>query len=173
YCPTPNTIMTIYENTTNCCFSKSANNNNNFLGSSESTEPRTGACCATGNVSNGNGNGICLPNGVNDFNRIIPATNEQNGNPQLVCIRADNLTGGQTSNGDYPNGNTVNCNGTIVIINNNLYRLPSSYTDSPVSGATAYTPTNYYYNEQNPNNRTTLTATGINIQSWFIDYTQP
>ena len=159
YCPTPNTIMTIYENTTNCCFSNNSNASN-FLGSSGSTS----ACCATGNTNNG----ICLPSDVSVSNNII----QQGNTPRLVCIGDDNLTGASNTN-DYPNGNTVNCNGTIVIINNNLYGLPDNYaTDSTVS-ATAYTPINYYYNGQNPNDRTTLTAPDTNIQSWFIDYTQP
>lgn len=169
YCPTPNTIMTINENTTNCCFNNnsSASNNDNFLGATNDNT-NTGACCATGRTDDG----ICLPSEVNEFNRII--TNEQNGNPQLVCVGAANLTGTSTNAVvNYPNGNTVNCNGTLVIINDNLYGLPDSHTDSPVPNATAYTPINYYYTENNPNNRTTLTAPDTNIQSWFIDYTQP
>lgn len=142
YCPTyeganmPQT-MTI-NGTTNCCF------NND-----RPERYMNGACCTTGNVQNiTDDRQMCMPTGESNKKVLLENTSDAR---LLVCVGANNLTGAGATNGDFPGGDTVRCNGTFIFVPSDNHQ----YTEPTRSGSAGqgieYTPKLYYYTGKHSN----------------------
>ncbi|MBO4683685.1 MAG: hypothetical protein J5611_03895 [Alphaproteobacteria bacterium] len=163
YCPVPPNVQMSLTNTadsqTNCCFD----------GSGSEYIPNTGAtnsgiCCENGHTVQLDNKPICVPTDVTNIKAVLTRAS---GNTQIICIGANQVTGGGAAETDYPNGRQVRCNGTFIEVQNgNNYFEPTKSGSS--TGGTRYTPAMYYY-DTNATTPTTLSPTN-NIINYFVGY---
>ncbi|MCR4918041.1 MAG: hypothetical protein K5912_03810 [Alphaproteobacteria bacterium] len=146
YCPAPHVQIQVTSALNNCCES------GHVLGDVNR------ACC---DETVDNGDGLCLPTDVSTHSVLLDS-----GNYKLVCL---GTTSGDDTTSNFPNGQTVMCNGTIIkISDDNKYTLPTS---SDASGH-YYTPRMYYYQNQERQTKTDYDGTDTDVTSWFIGYQQ-
>ena len=156
--------MEILSGVTNCCFSGSSYWQHDFISPN--------ACCETGNVVHDDNIGqICMPANVPQKKLLA-----ENGNKKIVCIGANELTGGSDNHGqnnEFPQGIQVRCNGTFIMIDtsNNAYTDIQWTRTDPGTGGAAYTPKMVYYPSQGtPPPHSNATLIPSNAQAWFINY---
>ena len=171
YCPIPpegnNVQIRIKaDGTTNCCFATPNSFNTTPMGDS-------GNPCCEGKVDNDND--WCIPQ--NTTAKKLASNN----NEQIICI--GKLEGGGTTGGAFPGGDTINCNGTFIKIEDNkkYYSIDKLSTHRPTDGTAAvgtkYTPQMVWYDSNNDNTNHHQNPTTIvdddDFINWFIRYTQP
>ena len=161
YCPTPDTTMPIMSTgssstLTNCCFNSL--NNTNY---------GNGICCENARLLSVDGTSLCVPSGIDSTSVKAVLSNNTVSDEILICIGANNLTGGGTAETGYPNGRQVHCNGTFIKAKNGTKYSEPSKTGTG-NGGTAYTPKMYYYDEDNIIH--ILQSIPSNFQSWFVGY---
>ncbi|MBP5485750.1 MAG: hypothetical protein J6Y07_03535 [Alphaproteobacteria bacterium] len=125
----------------------------------------TGPCC----VGNLIADGICTPN--NNFTNVNQLGTK--GNTKIYCIGT--ISGDGSTNGEFPQGDQVTCNGVFVIISNDQKYYGMQYNDNisgTIPNGTKYTPQMGYYTgpHNNDGNFQPFTTTIDDDSSWFIRY---
>ena len=156
YCPTPHVQMHITNEITNCCFYGTNSFDTNPMG--DENDP-----CCEGEIDS---NGWCIPKEANNAQEL-----GTKGNEKIICIGT--LAPGPTNSApSFPSGDTIECQGTFIKIEDDTKYYPinnlSSYQNTsgnPATGA-RYTPHMGYYDD---NQHGTLIESD-NPTNWFIKY---
>ncbi len=155
YCPDPYHIMNITNGTTNCCFDGSS-----YWGHTWMSDTNT--CCEGTTIE---GNGICLP--TSDYKQLA----EKNDGSQIICVGSSgNFTSGGNTNGDFPGGDQVHCNGTFIKVANNNYTNMNYNAGTSNTGGVKYSVSTVYYGQNDDEHATPIQTT---MTPYFIHYDTP
>lgn len=129
--------FTIYDDFTNCCETGVFDSLGNCCESDNvRTITATNYFVANGITNNIIGQSICAPADAQTATLIASYT-QDNIAYNIVCLGTVSWTG--TSNNAYPNGQSVQCNGSLVLIDSNgHYIAPTSLNNARMSNVSSY-----------------------------------
>ena len=154
YCPASNGYpMQVQNNITNCCFNNSTYWGHTWMG--------TQNICCEGTVQSINNQQICTPN------QTFKLLATKSDGTMIICIGSDEDFTGQDKINNFPNGQSIVCNGTFITVNPNTGIYDEQQKTGNSYGGTKYTPRGVYYNTDDDTHASPINA---NQPPYFIHY---